>query len=159
MFSCGLICTLTCWIVLAVLLSLTKRGRSFTNRKDRNNFLISRFKLVEIYMTKVEVWWNISALKYMKTSWTTFNILLICVITLYQLYPTIFKHREICSFNQGNGLLHVVRLHINGVICPLPLTSQPPAKVIKRFSPKTVWGQHLFEDNLKENQRTWARST
>ena len=34
-------------------------------------------------------------------------ILLSCVLTLSQMFPTIFKPREICNFNQGNGPFHL----------------------------------------------------
>jgi len=31
-----------------------------------------------------------------------------CVLTLSQMFPTMFKPREICHFNQGNDLFHLV---------------------------------------------------
>ena len=35
-------------------------------------------------------------------------ILLSCVLTLSQMFPTIFKPREIHNFSQGNGPFHLV---------------------------------------------------
>ena len=44
-------------------------------------------------------------------------VLLSCVLTLSQMFPTIFKPREIHNFNQGNGQFNLVTC---GVIPPLP---------------------------------------
>ncbi len=51
---------------------------------------------------------NISTLKCLKTIWPTLYILLSRVLTLSQMFPAMFKPREICNFIQGTGTFHLV---------------------------------------------------
>ena len=44
-------------------------------------------------------------------------LLFSCVFTLSQMFPTIFKHREMCNFN--NVMVHFIWSPDNGVILPL----------------------------------------
>ena len=61
---------------------------------------------------------NYSALKCLKTTRPMLYILLSCVLTLSQMFPTIFKPREICNLIKVTD--RFIWSPVDGVIPPLP---------------------------------------
>ena len=74
-------------------------------------------------------------LKYPKTTRTMLYILLTCVVTLFQMFPRMFKSREISNFNQDTDRVHASP--INDIIPALPSISSFTFVEIKE-TPKLI---------------------